>query len=138
MKLTLIRFILRDLAIAFVASGGIVRVEVLLGDQDQNLLPGRMPQLDLTSNRDHNTIHAMPTMIIANETTPQLPEISVFRAKVNSVSDKANVNMKWLVLSLLKLAEDDGPTSQEEKLRMVLAKLFEPQPTNKISTVSLP
>lgn len=77
----------------------------------------------------------MPTMIIASETTPQLPEISVFRAKVNSVSDKANVNMKWLVLSLLKLAEDDGPTSQEEKLRMVLAKLFEPQPTNKISTV---
>lgn len=79
----------------------------------------------------------MPTMMIVNETAAQLPEISVFRAKVNSVSDKANVNMKWLVLSLLKLAEDDGPMSQEEKLRIVLAKLFEPQPLNKISTVSL-
>ncbi|KAL0631917.1 hypothetical protein Q9L58_009202 [Maublancomyces gigas] len=78
----------------------------------------------------------MPTMMIVNKATPQLPEISVFKSKVNSVSDKANVNMKWLVLALLKLAEDDTPTSQDEKLRMVLAKLFELQPTNKISTIN--
>lgn len=45
--------------------------------------------------------------------------------------------MKWLVLALLKLAEDDSPTSQDEKLRMVLARLFEPQPTNKMCTVGL-
>lgn len=32
--------------------------------------------------------HTMPTMMIVNEATPQLPEISVFKSKVNSVSDK--------------------------------------------------
>lgn len=77
----------------------------------------------------------MPNMRIINDPTPELPALSVFRTKVNSISDKSNVNMKWLVLSLLKLAEDDAPTSQDEKLRKVLAKLFEPQPTNKMSTV---
>lgn len=75
--------------------------------------------------------------MMIKEATPHLPSISVFRSKINSVSDKANVNMKWLVLALLKLAEDDTPTSQDEKMRMVLAKLFERQPTNKMSTVGL-
>lgn len=68
--------------------------------------------------------------MIVNETTHQLPELAVFRTKFGSVSDKANVDMKWLVPALLKLAEDDAPTSQEERLRMLLARLYERQPTN--------
>lgn len=69
-------------------------------------------------------------MMIVNETTHQPPELAVFRTKVGTVSSKANVNLQWLVLALLKLAEDDAPTSQDERLRMLLAKLYELQPTN--------
>lgn len=118
------------------------------GRWDVGLLPGRLLPVDATSCHQHHRSPAppsrpspprtMPNMRIINDTAPpQLPELSVFRTKVNSVSDKANVNMKWLVLSLLKLAEDEETMSQDEKLRKVLAKLFEPQPTNKMSTVSL-
>lgn len=66
-----------------------------------------------------------------------LPEISFYTAKINSISEKETVNVKWLVTCLVGLVES-GVESSDKIVRVLLKKIFEPKITKKTVTVGGP